>query len=205
MTETVVGGAMSWPDVPNVRVGATPDLVTLGRLGQATVHCGGCACCGGKGVTKRGRAGTLTQSSSEEQVQPVRHGSLWGAHRVDAARRAALRAGGAERHGAGVGRGRRVRRADQVRDGRGLGGRRGRGHSGTRHECENPLQAAGKVSCATDWGIPNHPPSPAPGPTFTTVLALALPHPWGPPQAVAETWHCRLPYVGEKGSTTEEE
>jgi hypothetical protein len=39
MLATVVGGAMSWPDVPTVRVGATPDLVTLGPLGQATVHC----------------------------------------------------------------------------------------------------------------------------------------------------------------------
>jgi hypothetical protein len=39
MLATVVGGAMSWPEVPTVRVGATPDLVTLGRLGQATVHC----------------------------------------------------------------------------------------------------------------------------------------------------------------------
>jgi hypothetical protein len=41
MAATVVGGAMSWPEVPTVRVGATPDLVTLGPLGQATVHWGG--------------------------------------------------------------------------------------------------------------------------------------------------------------------
>jgi hypothetical protein len=33
-----------------------------------------------------------------------------------------------------------------------------------------------------------------PGPTFTTVLADALPHPWAlPPHAVATTVHARLP------------
>jgi hypothetical protein len=66
MTETVVGGAMSWPDVPTVRVGATPDLVTLGPLGQATVHCGVCVgvcvsvCVGERGLKGRRKLANMS-------------------------------------------------------------------------------------------------------------------------------------------------
>jgi hypothetical protein len=40
------------------------------------------------------------------------------------------------------------------------------------------------------------------GLTLTVVVVLELTQPCGWPHAWTRTWHCRLPYVGEKGSTS---